>query len=130
MIAVDASAVLAVLLHEPEGDTFSAIMTDAPVCLMSPISWWEVQARVWAIAGDAGVARAQGVMDALGVVAEPVTLEVARVAHHAFTRYGKGVGGVLNLGDCFSYALAKEKGVPLLFKGSDFPTTDIAAAVS
>jgi len=54
----------------------------------------------------------------------------AKVARSAFTKFGKGRHEAsLNFGDCFSYALAKVSGSPLLFKGDDFSRTDIEAAV-
>ena len=60
----------------------------------------------------------------------PLTSEQARLAFEAFKRFGKGRGAkaALNYGDCFVYALAKELGAPLLFKGGDFAQTDILAA--
>ena len=54
----------------------------------------------------------------------------ARLAIEAFAAFGKGLHPArLNYGDCFAYALAKERGEPLLFKGSDFARTDIVAAI-
>jgi ribonuclease VapC len=54
----------------------------------------------------------------------------ADIAFQGFLRYGKGRHPAgLNFGDCFSYALAKAHNEPLLFKGDDFPRTDIAAAI-
>lgn len=66
-----------------------------------------------------------------GLVVEPVTLSQGRTAREAYRDFGKGSGhpAGLNLGDCFAYALAKESGEPLLFKGQDFSETDIAAAL-
>jgi len=63
---------------------------------------------------------------------EPVTVEQARTARAAYRAYGKGTGhpAGLNFGDCFSYALAKTTGEPLLFKGNDFSETDIDPARS
>ena len=60
----------------------------------------------------------------------PVDAEQARIARRAFRDYGKGQSpSGLNFGDCFSYALAKATGLPLLFKGGDVSQTDIAAAL-
>ena len=61
---------------------------------------------------------------------EPVTEEHAYLALDAYDRFGKGTGhpAGLNYGDCFSYALAKQTGEPLLFKGADFTHTDLEAA--
>jgi ribonuclease VapC len=64
------------------------------------------------------------------IVIEPVTLEQARLARQAYRDYGKGSGhrANLNFGDCFSYALAREKREPILFKGDDFVHTDLRPA--
>ncbi len=61
----------------------------------------------------------------------PVTLEQAMLARQAHRQFGKGRGhpARLNYGDCFAYALAKETGEPLLFKGGDFALTDIRPAL-
>ena len=64
------------------------------------------------------------------ITVEPVTVEQARIAREAYRDYGKGRHRAgLNLGDCFAYALAKEKGEPLLFKGNDFRKTDVEPAI-
>ena len=67
-----------------------------------------------------------------GVAIEPVTAEQARLARRAYRTYGRGSGSParLNLGDCFAYALAKAASEPLLFKGEDFPHTDIEPALA
>ena len=66
-----------------------------------------------------------------GIRIEPVTLEQLSLARLAHIQFGKGTGhgAALNFGDCFAYALARAKGVPLLFKGDDFSRTDVAAAI-
>lgn len=64
----------------------------------------------------------------LGLTIEPVTAPQVNLARDAYLRYGKGMKGAgLNYGDCFSYALAKHSGEPLLFKGDDFTQTDITS---
>lgn len=66
---------------------------------------------------------------ALGIIVVPVSPEQAAMAREAPWRFGKGQHpAALNYGDCFSYALAKERGEPLLFKGNDFSRTDLLAA--
>ncbi len=64
------------------------------------------------------------------ITIEPVTVEQAHLARAAYRDFGKGSGhpARLNFGDCFSYALAKATAEPLLFKGSDFPHTDVTPA--
>jgi ribonuclease VapC len=65
------------------------------------------------------------------IIIEPVTAEQARIARQAYRDYGKGSGHAanLNFGDCFSYALARDKREPILFKGDDFIHTDLRSAV-
>jgi ribonuclease VapC len=65
-----------------------------------------------------------------GIVIEPVTAEQAKIARLAYRDFGKGSGhpAALNFGDCFSYALARDKREPLLWKGDDFGHTDIRSA--
>ncbi len=85
------------------------------------------------IARRAGPAGAQpaltildGVIQSLGLTIEPVSVAHLGLARDAYLRYGKGMNVAgLNYGDCFSYALAKDSGEPLLFKGDDFTHTDI-----
>jgi ribonuclease VapC len=65
-----------------------------------------------------------------GIAIEPFTVEQAYIARQAFYDFGKGRHAAgLNSGDCFSYALAKPTGEPLLFKGDDFRKTDVASAL-
>jgi ribonuclease VapC len=62
---------------------------------------------------------------------EPVTAEQVHIARQAYRDYGKGSGhrANLNFGDCFSYALARVKREPLLYKGDDFVYTDLRSAL-
>lgn len=70
-----------------------------------------------------------GIMQRSYITIEPFTEEQARLTQHAFLHYGKGRHKAsLNYGDCMAYALAKDTGEPLLFKGTDFAATDIAIA--
>jgi len=77
-------------------------------------------------------ARFEEILEETGIAIEPFTEEQARIARQAYRDYGKGSGhrAQLNFGDCFSYALARVKREPLLFKGDDFVHTDVRAAVS
>jgi len=70
-------------------------------------------------------------IEELRIVVEPATAGQALVARRAHQQYGRGSGhpAGLNFGDCFAYALARDKGEPLLFKGDDFAHTDIGSAV-
>lgn len=70
-------------------------------------------------------------LDVYDIRLEPVTLDQARIGHLAYRQYGLGSGSAarLNIGDCFSYALARATGEPLLFKGDDFTHTDVRKAI-
>ena len=127
-IAVDASALLAILLEEPDADDFMERILSASDARISPVNYWEVMVRIRQFAQSTGVARAEKLIQSLGVSIEPVTVEHTRFAVDAFARFGTGHPAKLNLGDCFAYALAKSSGTPLLFKGRDFPKTDIISA--
>jgi ribonuclease VapC len=126
-LAVDASAVLAVLLDEPDAEMYLSQIMNADSVWISSVNWWEVQVRMSTLYGPEGATAARAWMNTVGLSIEPVTLIHAETALTAFMRY-KGRPARLNMGDCFAYSLAKTKGVPLLYKGSDFMHTDIAKA--
>jgi ribonuclease VapC len=128
VIVVDASALLAILLDEPEAGAFRSFLEINP-SLISPVNYWEVLVRVHKEAKEPGANRALSIVSALGVQVAEVGALDAHLAYAAFARFGKGAGGPLNLGDCFAYALAEREGDGLLFKGDDFPKTDVKPAV-
>jgi len=126
---LDSSAVLAMLFGEPEAAAFAEAAEEATDRAISAASWLEA-----AIVADnrSSVAAAEfaGLMARLDLEIVPFTANQAMRAREAHRRYGKGRHkAALNLGDCFSYALAKERGQPLLFKGEDFAATDIEPAI-
>ena len=131
MIVVDSSALVAILRREPEADRFLRVIAGAAGCLVSAVSLLETS---MVLLGRRDDAAAWDELDALiarasiDVVAHDAVL--AAEARTAFLRYGKGRHpAALNLGDCASYALAKTRMVPLLFKGNDFTATDLIAAI-
>lgn len=126
-IAVDASALLAILYGEADADAYLSKLLMAPAKWISPVNWWEVQVRMGARYGDAGEARSAAWMESVGIVVEPVTLVQAQIAVAAFAKYRRRPTR-LNLGDCFAYALAQAKNAALLYKGDDFAGTDVRAA--
>lgn len=128
MIAVDASAVLAILLDEPEGPAFAELLARNAGAI-SAINHWEVLARAYREGEEAAVARAEALIDDLDLVVADVSRRDSQRAVAAFAKFGKGDGGPLNLGDCFAYALAQVEGDGLLFKGDDFPKTDVKPAI-
>jgi ribonuclease VapC len=130
VIVIDSSALIAILRREPEADSFLQVIAVADGCLLSSVSLLETSMVLAGRTGDAAswtdldalIARA-----AMQVVAQDAGLVEA--AREAFRRYGKGRHPAgLNLGDCASYAVAKARNLPLLFKGNDFPKTDLTAA--
>lgn len=130
MIVADSSALIAILLREPEADSFISIIAAADVCLLSSVSLLECSL---VLAGRTGTAERWLDLDALigRAELEVVAQDAAQVeaARRAFLRYGKGPHpAALNLGDCAAYALAKTRGLKLLFKGDDFTKTDLSAA--
>jgi ribonuclease VapC len=124
VIAIDASAVLAILLDEPEGSAFGDIVASRGG-VISPVNYWEVVVRAFQIGGDAAASDAERFFPEMDVRIAHSSAGDARLAFAAYRRFGKGVGGRLNLGDCFAYALAQSEGDGLLFKGDDFRTTDV-----
>lgn len=126
---VDTSAIIAILLGEPEKSAFFDKLVDAPALLVSAGSWVELAAVQ--VRGNRDFQRAlDDLFEAAGLEIAPVSVTQARIAHDAYRSYGIGSShrARLNFGDCFAYALAKETGEPLLFKGDDFSHTDIEPA--
>lgn len=126
--AVDASALVAILLDEPEKSAFVARML-AEDCEMSPVGYWEAAVRARRLHGEDGIARLDRLISELGIRIVPASSTTARLASEAEREYGKRTAAKLNMGDCFAYALAKERSLPLLFKGEDFTQTDIELAL-
>ncbi len=128
---VDTSAILAVLLGEEEAKDFKKILATTDSISMSVASYLEASLRIdWE--RDPIMSRLlDELLELFEVDIVPVTLDQGKVARDANKDFGKGSGHAakLNFGDCFSYALAKERGEPLLFKGKDFSETDIVSAL-
>ena len=127
---VDSSALLAVLNRERDAEIFeTAILTTAP-CRMSVANVLETSIVVEGRGGAAAGHELDAFLEHAQIEPAPVTAEHLEAARWAWRRFGKGRHPAsLNFGDCFAYALAQVMGEPLLYKGSDFAGTDIAAAV-
>ena len=131
---VDTSALLAIAWDEPERSRFQDALEAATSRLISAASFLEagivVTRRVGPDAADGALRVLNELLDQLGLDIEPVTATQASLALDAYRRFGKGIDPAgLNFGDLFAYALSKETGQPLLFKGTDFTRTDVARAV-
>jgi ribonuclease VapC len=129
---VDASAICAILLREPEATAFTQKLEQASVRLSSAIAVFE---STCAIAREVGpdLRSARATVLRFLDAAEIRTVEIGDTerdgALDAMERFGKGRHPArLNMGDCFAYACARAHGVPLLFKGDDFGQTDIEVA--
>jgi ribonuclease VapC len=128
-VVIDTSAVLAILLDEPERRVFNERIQQAESLAMSAASFVEIAIVIEARFGAEGQRDFELFMAKAEIRIAEVDAEQARLAFHAWRKFGKGrhTAG-LNYGDCFSYALAASRNEPLLFKGSDFSHTDIRAA--
>ena len=123
---LDTSALVAVLYREPEAAEFAQLIHDADTCRMSVATLVELTMVIESQLGSDGMRQAEAFLRRAGVTIEPVTLAHGELARQGFLDFGKGRHKAgLNFGDCFSYALAKATGEPLLFKGNDFRQTDI-----
>lgn len=126
---VDTSALVAILLGEPEAALFTNLIANAHSCRVSVVSRVELTIVQAKLAGPDAPRQAELYMQQAGIIEEPVTVAQGLLARNAFLDYGKGRHQAgLNFGDCFVYALAKAMNEPLLYKGADFAQTDIIPA--
>lgn len=128
---VDSSALVAILLNEEDGDALSRVLDGVEEVRISAATYFETSIVIDHYRDPALSARLDEAIHEAEIVIEPVTLEQARIARQAYRDYGKGSGhkAQLNFGDCFSYALARGKREPILFKGDDFGHTDLRSAL-
>ena len=123
MIAVDTSAIVAILLRETDAAAMAqAIEASSAVC-MSAGSLIELHRVAKGKKGRPGRAQLDAILREAGLEIITVTPKQAEIAIEATWKFP-----ILNYGDVFAYALAKERGIPLLFKSDDFSQTDIKAA--
>lgn len=129
-MVIDTSALVALLGMEPEAARLAQAIEGDAVRLLSAATLLESSIVLESRQGEAAVRELDLLLAKAGVQIEPVTAEQAEVARQAWRRFGKGRHGAgLNFGDCFSYALSRVTGEALLFKGKDFPQTDVTAAI-
>ena len=127
MIAVDTSALMAVLLDEEEtAACAAALVTNDRIAISAATV---AEALIVAERRGLGVEMA-GLIDSLGLEIENVTPAAARRVADCYGRWGKGASPAgLNFGDCFAYEVAKTRDCPLLYIGADFARTDIGSAL-
>jgi ribonuclease VapC len=129
LIVVDTSALIAILLDEPERRTFIDIIVDYGDPCVSAATYLEASMVMEAYSGIHGGRDIDDLIEDVGIRIVPVDQAQARIAR-AFRRFGKGRHrATLNFGDCFVYALAQALDAPLLFKGNDFTLTDLKRAL-
>ena len=125
-MVIDTSALIAILQDEPERRSFNDAVKSAERRLMSAATLLETSIIIESRFGSEGVRDLDLYISKAQIDVAPVDLDQAYVARAAYRQYGKGQHrAALNYGDCFSYALAKTEGEPLLFKGTDFVHTDL-----
>ncbi|MGC1777239.1 MAG: type II toxin-antitoxin system VapC family toxin [Xanthobacteraceae bacterium] len=128
MIVVDTSVVVAIIREEDDAAHFINIL-DGTTAIISVVSYVETQMVIAGRNLQSDPRKVADTISSLGIEIVDVNGEQAGAAIDAFFRFGKGRHCArLNLADCFAYALAKSRGIPILFKGDDFTQTDIVAA--
>jgi ribonuclease VapC len=128
-VVVDPSAIIAIIYGEPEENAFLNLISHSPTCLLTSPSYVELSIVLGTRYGKKGIEKLDLLLRELSITVVPFSPEQAKLATEAFLTFGKGRHPAkLNMGDCFSYALAKATGQLLLFKGNDFSQTDINKA--
>jgi ribonuclease VapC len=129
-VIVDSSAVIAVLLEEPEAAWFRVLLTSEADVRMSAVTDFETRLIAVHRRGPLLVERHEELLTSSGITIAPFDATQAALAFSAYRRYGKGNHPAkLTFADCAAYALAKGLDMPLLFKGEDFARTDVRRAL-
>ena len=128
---IDASAIIAILRDEPEAMSCARAIADTTMRRVSAVNFVESAVVIDASRDPIATRRFDDFVKEANISIEPVTETQAQIARDAYRDFGRGSGhpANLNFGDCFAYALARESGELLLFKGGDFAHTDIIAAL-
>jgi ribonuclease VapC len=130
-VIIDTSAIVAILKDEPEGNVFTDLLLASSPASISAACYVEAAVVIDGMGDPVTSGRLDQLLAVLGVTIVDLNVDQARFARAAYRDFGRGSGhpARLNLGDCFSYALAKATGEPLLFTGDDFGHTDLTPAV-
>ncbi|MCU0228170.1 MAG: type II toxin-antitoxin system VapC family toxin [Bryobacterales bacterium] len=129
-MTIDSSAIIAILLDEPERAEFIHRIVEAQRRLLSSVSLLEAGMVLMHRRGDDAELDLERFVHRLSVEIVSFNAEQSALARLAFRRYGAGRHPAgLNFGDCAAYALAKWSGEPLLYKGTDFRATDVLSAI-
>lgn len=128
-MVVDTSALVAILLAEPEAASFVKSIERAAICRCSAVSLLEASIVIESRRGQNGLLRLDLLIAEAAIEIVPFRLSDARSARRAYRRFGKSIHPAgLNFCDCVAYALAFDTGDTLLFKGEDFLKTDVESA--
>lgn len=129
---IDSSALVSVVDEEPDAATYAAALSHPGPRRLSAATLLESSIVIDGRRNPVLSARLDELLREAQVTIEPVTETQARIARQAYRDYGRGSGhpAALNFGDCFAYALAKDLGEPLLYKGGDFALTDVRSALA
>lgn len=129
-LVVDSSAIVAILMVEPDAGPLRRRLRQADYAVVSAANYVECGLVLSRRDGVAGVERLRAFVDLAALDVASVDAAQAQTAIDAHLRFGRGRHPAkLNYGDCFAYALAKTLDAPLLFKGDDFARTDVASAL-
>jgi ribonuclease VapC len=127
-MVIDSSAIVAVLLNEENAAQIAQAIEVASQRLLSAANLLEASIVIESRKGEAGGRELDLLLYRAAIEIVAVDQDQAETARIAWRRFGKGRHPAeLNYGDCFAYALAKSRGLPLLFQGDDFSQTDIDA---
>ena len=130
MIVVDTSAIVAILKREEERDAFAGIIAASEACFFSTVGYLEASMVIVGRGRPQLTDELDGLLTELAIELVPFDRAQALGSRAAFIRFGKGRHPAgLNFGDCVSYALARSRGLPLLYKGTDFAKTDVISAL-
>ena len=130
-IVLDTSALIALLLKEPDAELIASALVSATAIRMAAPNWLEVAMVAMARRGIDGYQQLKQILERLQVEVVASDRANAEIAFQARIQYGKGRHPAgLNYGDCFAYALAKQRGEALLYKGNDFSKTDIQSVLT
>jgi ribonuclease VapC len=130
-VIIDTSAIVAVLRGEQGAKAYAAMIESAPIARISAATYVELGVVIDGLRDPGLSGSLDPFLVSMVITVESLTASQARIARAAYQRFGKGSGhpARLNMGDCFSYALARELDEPLLFNGDDFKLTDIEIVI-
>ncbi len=129
-MVIDTSSLVCIILGEPAAELYIGALASQPGNSISAVNWLEAMMVVNSRRGKEGTHELQALLNLARAEIAPVDARMAPLAFAAWLRFGKGRHpAALNFGDCFSYALAKLRDEPLLFKGDDFSKTDLVTGM-